>query len=103
MNPRHAAALALVGWYLMMPPPKSIVILPRANLTTQWTTPDHLPPPLAKWLIEDGYDSATQCSESKQQMMQSAADPKNPMNPMARAEWLGIQCIATDDPRLKEK
>ncbi len=25
MNPRHAAALALVGWYLMIPPIKNSV------------------------------------------------------------------------------
>ena len=40
---------------------------------------------------------------SKQQLIQAAAGSKNPMNPTARAEWLTVQCIATDDRRLKEK
>jgi hypothetical protein len=103
MNPRPAAALALVGWYLTMPPAKSVVLKPSVNLTTQWTTPDHMAPSLAKWSIEDSYDTAAQCSEGKQQLMQAAAGSKNPMNPTARAEWLTVQCIATDDPRLKGK
>jgi hypothetical protein len=32
MNPRHAVALALVGWYLMVPPPRHNVRFPARRL-----------------------------------------------------------------------
>ncbi len=43
----HAAALALVGWYLMLPPKQDIQA------------------PIAKWRIVGNYDSADQCFTDK--------------------------------------
>jgi hypothetical protein len=52
MNLRHAAALALVGWYLMMPP----LAGPNAsNLRVDLTAK------LSQWEIVDSFDSADVC------------------------------------------
>jgi hypothetical protein len=45
MKARHAAALALVGWYLMVPPNK--------NEDT----------PLSEWIVRRTYDSAEACQQ----------------------------------------
>ena len=47
MNLRHAAALALVGWYLMVPPLSN----PSA--------------PLSKWNLYRSYDTARECEVAK--------------------------------------
>jgi hypothetical protein len=51
MKLRHAAALALVGWYLMMPPSDGHSIDRNA--------------PLDKWEVYSGYDTAKECEEGK--------------------------------------
>ena len=61
MNPRHTAALALVGWYLMTPP-------------------------IAKDF----------------QSVELPNMPANARSAVSTAHRMS-QCIATDDPRLKEK
>ena len=69
MKPRHAAVLALVGWYLMLPP------------LTQ-TGPDtyNLPPdtsaPLSKWTYQtprDHFDSEKECKEELKGRQELAA------------------------------
>jgi hypothetical protein len=49
VNPCHAAALAFVGWYLMVPP---------------WSGPHSfdVKAPFATWEQIDVYDSAAECS-----------------------------------------
>ena len=98
MNPRHAAALALVGWYL---------IIPRYGL-------DGLvldKAPLSTWKIYDEYDSPAQCENVRQQMSQIAQDFIDEQEKRAetadmdtsQAEvMLSARCIAKDDPRLRE-
>lgn len=90
MKTRHAAALALVGWYLMV--------------SQQWDN-DALRPPLAKWEIVDSFDSAHACEAARHEMAQMAAE-KDKDYPSwvitGRFERLS-QCVATDDPRLKGK
>lgn len=46
MNPRHAAELALIGWYLMVPP------LPGEQ---------EVVPPISQWALEYSFDSAAAC------------------------------------------
>ena len=46
MNPHHAAALALVGWYLMLP------------------TAGNTPPHFARWEIVRSFDTAIACKEA---------------------------------------
>ncbi len=128
MNPRHAAALALVGWYLMMPPP-------------QFDPATHLPnggpnldAPLSDWRNEGSFDSAKECQaglkdniafalqiqakirkEHRSEQQETAEEEKmdrqanvpKGFNRGLRGYGLtgavNAQCIATDDPRLKEK
>jgi hypothetical protein len=54
MNLRHAAALALVGWYLMVPP-----------FTAQRAGPVDVDDqaPLSKWTIAGSFDTAEQCRD----------------------------------------
>jgi hypothetical protein len=90
VNARHAAALTLVGWYLMMPP--KIAGHYRLNA------------PLSQWTHVSSYDSADDCEnlvttgkliwESNPKAMADAEQTK------AMAE---TQCVSTDDPRLKDK
>jgi len=61
MKPLHAAALALVGWYLMLPPPHTEyaqsgqIIDVRADNEA----------PLSQWTIARSYDTAAQCMTEK--------------------------------------
>ena len=86
MKPRHAAVLALVGWYLMMPP----------------LTPD----------------SASDCNSLRDKMQKAAHDPaalaqvnketarrgEPPLDlKFALESTHEAFCIASDDPRLKQK
>ena len=104
MKLRHAAALALVGWYLMFPP-----------FTQGWSARGAS---LKLWQIQDTFDSKADCESA---LSEYKADParhlpffrgRNPnevryeiakdpnfWNPIIAA----IQCVASDDPRLKPK
>jgi hypothetical protein len=105
MKPRHAAALALVGWYLMVPSNG-----PNARQSD----------PLSKWRVHRSYDSAEECQAAIDAHRRVLAEHEQDhsrdkkLTPSQRveeatkeAEWeweFGpAQCIATDDPRLKEK
>lgn len=83
MNPRHAAALALMGWYLMMPPGDSNA-------------------PIARWHLIASFDTARECWAEQKQELDYYQDPKHP-DVNTWAQWNTAECIATDDPRLKEK
>lgn len=88
----HAAALALVGWYLMLPP----VHNGTADLSV----------PLSKWEIAFVFDSATDCDHSHQAQVVNAAiflKKKMPSEAEhdAAVKFLDGQCVASDDSRLK--
>ena len=87
MNVRHAAALALVGWYLLVPL--------RENENSAKLRYDV---PLGEWVYVDSFDTAKECTDDavKEQQLRE----KDPLEADQYASW---QCIATDDPRLKEK
>jgi hypothetical protein len=85
MNLRHAAALALVGWYLMIPPQ-----------TAQKTFDDHAP--LARWFVFSAHDAAHECEGAKFLNREGHKQTGDPL----KAALDSAQCIATDDPRLKE-
>ena len=106
MRPRHAAALALVGWYLMLPP---IDVTTRAFLTDR---------PLSQWHVSKGFDSAKECeaflADEKEMLSHPTVDVGertldldlyigrlgSTRERMLRG--LGYsQCIDTDDSRLK--
>jgi hypothetical protein len=97
MNAHHADALALVGWYLMVP----------GESTTD---------PLTKWRIYRSYDTAAECQiaiEAHLDVLRhheqdhsrfKALTPQERMNEATKeADWeyeFSAQCIASDDPRL---
>jgi hypothetical protein len=87
MNLRHAAALALVGWYLMVPPGKS----------NSGVEPD-LQWPLAQWSSLQSFDAAADCERAKKELqlkyMSLSSAHRVTVFEMAT-------CVEADDPRLK--
>jgi hypothetical protein len=87
MNFRHAAALALVGWYLLVP-------LPR-----------HPEAPLSLWTQIGSYDTAKECTDAQTQAIIRATTSdfhfREVTVEQTRNAFLESQCIETDDPRLK--
>jgi hypothetical protein len=107
-NPRHAAALALVGWYLMVPPNR------RDDA------------PLSEWTISQSYPSADACQSAQNKNRDQAHAKLEQYDSMTGQQRLNLEhnqkafdqetndrdnfnaafqsaCIASDDPRLKEK
>ena len=108
MKPRHAAALALVGWYLMTPPTQ-LVKCERggwnpavASLTCINRVESQAP--LREWKrVSDSqeFEYKTDCQRaiSKDCYTEVERDgTKSLMGSLCHAD-----CIAADDPRLKKK
>ena len=92
MKLRHAAALALVGWYLMVPPTENGQL--------------NLHAPLNKWIIDSEYDSAGDCQDIIAGWAALYPNIKEHHAALRKADIRPIvngQCVATADPRLKEK
>ena len=105
MKPRHAAAFALVSWYLMIPP-----ILPIGDTVDvkngRWWT--QTAAPLSKWQISSSYDSASDCENLKDKLIKSGSSGLDNTKATSYKRAFAVAstqavCIATDDPRLKEK
>ena len=118
MKPRHAAALALVGWYLMMPP-----IIHEEDWQQQHVHPSTVP--LSEWFTWNSFDTADACTKARLALIASGSD--SVLNDYHRwlagrapsedllDEWASTYsipsaimdaygqslCVATDDPRLK--
>jgi len=95
MKPRHAAALALVGWYLMMPPityENDVAKLERTAPLSQWIHIGHRI-----------FQSKRDCEiRRKEDDAETRKNPNSPVNPDRPFETLpNMVCISTDDPRLK--
>ena len=93
VKPRHAATLALVGWYLMTPPP-----------------PFNPSTPLSKWtrLGKTDYASEEECTAVREKLQATFKDPGNIPPERITATIMvkamaHLLCIASDDPRLKAK
>lgn len=101
MNSRHAAALALVGWYLMMPP--FIKVAPGPGDPSRDKVPDS-DAPLTKWFWAGSFNSVDACQRSQEKEL-AEIQRRNSSNPSPPAElaFREARCIASDDPRLKEK
>lgn len=105
MNLRHTAALALIGWYLMLPP---------VNDDNKVIADA----PLWKWNQSVSFDSANECERtlhfvahtpmtpSEYQTAQKAARKAHRV-PLSLSEMdirtAAARCVSTDDPRLKDK
>ena len=108
MNIRHGAALALVGWYLMMPPFIRVGPDPR-DPSRDRVVPDS-DAPLRKWFWSGSFDSVDACQRSQEKEIaemqtRSLAQPVPPAEIDRNVEmaFREARCIASDDPRLKEK
>jgi hypothetical protein len=84
-NFRHAAVLAFVGWYLMVPLCES-----------EDSAKLHADVPLADWVYVDSFDTAKDCRDEA--LKEEKRHAKDPLEADEYGTW---ECIATDDPRLK--
>ena len=87
MTPRHAVALALVGWYLLVPPSRQTDI------------------PLGRWKVVDSFESKSLCDLVKTDDLETwLLSTQGILTPTAVElnEWVKVsRCISADDPRLK--
>jgi hypothetical protein len=96
MKPRHVAALALVGWYLMVPP-----LVPQLSEGEPYL--GFLPlAPLSQWTILDSFDSAEECIDAHVKLLRDRVI-KNVNDEIRLEQAYSARCIATDNPRLKKK
>jgi hypothetical protein len=98
MKPRPAAAL--VVWYLMAPPFDRFTLTFRTDVpVSEW---DNLRAVHLRW--EGEFDSKNECEEFKRQTV-----TRHELNPERRGDGVYYreftlgECIASNDPRLKEK
>jgi hypothetical protein len=96
MNLRHAAALALVGWYLMIPPKACVGHLCKCRKPGDGCYITEQDAPLVRWQKWKLYSSGTECESA-----QTARVVENYWN--YRGGNIYGRCIESDDPRLKEK
>ncbi len=98
----HAAALALVGWYLLMPP--IVIEGDKAKIDGSVA--------LSKWDRGDRvYETESACEETNARLRAIAERHKNWIGPSGSVTaasdryvlLTNQRCIATDDPRLKGK
>jgi hypothetical protein len=93
MKLRNAAALALVGWFLMVPP------MPKTQ--EDWKA-HSLTAPLRRWSILQRFESIGKCDARRIQINGQALRAGNPV----LLRWLPFtmaKCLASDDPRLREQ
>ena len=105
MNLRHAAALALVGWYLMMPPVNTEGGKAFVDLHAS----------VQRWTRTGDFDSFADCDKARektQQNVQTAEerglenaarmDANPPDQDLAEYEAARqMKCVSKDDPRIK--
>jgi hypothetical protein len=110
MTLRHAAAVALVGWYLMVPP-----LLPPSASRDRWAVNSGAP--LGQWETLSSHDTADACTSAaveyrtyiqtqrRKNLAKYHVQPRDEDGNVAAADLANSlsQCVATDDPRLKEK
>ena len=97
MKPRHAAALALVGWYLMVPPTRgpapATEILYHASLS--------------KWEVGQEEDSKVECQHDLKEYIGDLEDLKHVDDCASGScvimthQYAHGRCMPSDDPRLK--
>ena len=103
---RHAAAIALTGWYLLVPP---------GSCKPEWVSqgkPQPCAAPLSEWIVTLSFSSREKCEAERRadisfgnQEMANAHDSDDQMlvDSTKKIYWRALtqRCIQTDDPRLK--
>lgn len=101
---RHLAALALVGWYLMMPPDS-----PKIPHGVDADTP------LSHWIVVTTYDDQDACENALTGIQNSQTDPitldktgrakrfDRHDDALGKARALNAACVESDDIRLKAR
>jgi hypothetical protein len=85
---RHAAALAIVGWYLMTP-----VRFPNPTVNPCL--------PLSQWTIFESFDTAAKCERKLRRLTLEELDSDvKSKTKKADDAYVFSHCIASDDPRL---
>ena len=84
MKLRHAAALLLLGWYLLIPSPAMV----EARRTG---------PPLSRWYHLGVYDTKDDCANM------IATKLAQQQNESERWRYSKAICVDSDDPRMKGK
>jgi hypothetical protein len=105
MKSLHAATLALVGWYLMLPPlqfvgpandPYSLAIVDGAAPLSRWL------PMMTFKTLQECDNFSTRLARNMRKSVKTERD-KRDVETLIRI-WLGkYQCVTSDDPRLKGK
>jgi hypothetical protein len=107
MNLRHAAALALVGWCLMVPPERYLELRFEPNSSRVL-----MPPPFdGTWRAKATFNSANDCEVAREKhetdlalAVKSAIPKRYEAHPTLSSPIDdGALCIVTDDPRLEGK
>jgi hypothetical protein len=104
LKSRHLAALAIVGWFLMMPP-DSAKIPHDVDSDT----------PISRWIVVTSFDTEDNCEKALTDLQNSQQDPvtldktgklkrlqKNDAA-LGKARAVNAACLASDDIRLKSK
>jgi hypothetical protein len=91
MKLRHAAAFALVGWYLMVPP--SIPGAKHAPYVNDQA-------PLSMWSIFKSYDSARACEHWRSEIRLGQLEQGVPEDSLPHDAITKSNCISSNDPRL---
>jgi hypothetical protein len=89
----YHTALVLAGWYLMLPPMGG----------GQIGVDDQAP--LSKWTVSSGFDTAAGCNAAQAKLIVDTMKLGKPptLNAMRIQKAIAdSQCIATNDPRLKD-
>ncbi len=103
---RHVAALAFMGWYLMMPPDSTKV--PHSVDSAA---------PLSRWSIVVSFDTSESCEKALADLQSKERDPieldttgklrrlhkREPDPALEIARAINSGCVASDDFRLKRK
>jgi hypothetical protein len=95
MKPRHAAALALVAWYLMIPPPRQIDSRFQTNFLA----------PIDKWVQLRRFELESECEAARDDYMKNPPGGVANMlssKQQAQAVMKAAKCVSADDPRLIE-
>ena len=111
MKPRHASALALVGWYLIVPPASDWKRFQAVEEVSGYFA--HLgpfyPAPFEKWKKLGEFYSQANCESARQSILRRdgtiTEQPMLPNGSMPSANQYQAShatCIASEDPRLKE-